>query len=52
MPLVILTTLASDGHGLGSGGVAGERWRTALGRAAAVAIPLRVFFEHAENVAP
>lgn len=50
MLLVILTTLASDGHGLGSGGVAGERWRTALGRAAAVAIPLRVFFEHAENV--
>ena len=52
MLLVILTTLASDGHGLGSGGVAGERWRMALGRAAAVAIPLRVFFEHAENVAP
>eukprot|EP00435_Cladocopium_sp_Y103_P047053 s898_g13.t1 len=50
MLLVILTTLASDGHGLGSGGVAGERWRTALGRAAAVAIPLRAFFEHAENV--
>eukprot|EP00438_Fugacium_kawagutii_P034523 Skav213813 [mRNA] locus=scaffold1987:461341:468006:- [translate_table: standard] len=49
MLLVILTTLTSDGHGTSSGGVSGERWRSAMGRAAAVAIPLRVLFEHAEN---
>lgn len=52
MLLVILTTLTSDGHGTSSGGVSGERWRSAMGRAAAVAIPLRVLFEHAENGAP
>ncbi|CAJ1335938.1 unnamed protein product, partial [Effrenium voratum] len=46
MLLVILTCLASDGHGQNPGGVQGERWRTAFGRAAAVAVPLRVFFEH------
>ena len=42
MLLVILTCLASDGHGQNPGGVQGERWRTAFGRAAAVAVPLRV----------
>ena len=51
MLLVILTCLASDGHGLNHGDVQGERWRQALGRAAAVAIPLRVFFEHSMDVA-
>eukprot|EP00434_Breviolum_minutum_P041824 symbB.v1.2.037209.t1/scaffold5432.1/size27254/1 len=50
MLLVILTCLSSDGHGLNSGGVTGERWRHAFGRAAAVAIPLRALFEHPKNV--
>ncbi|CAK9007192.1 unnamed protein product [Durusdinium trenchii] len=50
MLLVILTCLASDGHGLTAGGVQGERWRHALGRAAAVAIPLRALFEHSKEV--
>ena len=52
MLLVILTCLSSDGHGLNSGGVTGERWRHAFGRAAAVAIPLRALFEHPKNVVP
>ena len=52
MLLVILTCLASDGHGLTAGGVQGERWRHALGRAAAVAIPLRALFEHSKEVDP
>lgn len=50
MLLVILTCLASDGHGTAPGGVSGERWRQALGRAAAVAVPLRVLYEHASKV--
>ena len=50
MLLVIITCLCSDGHGQNPGGISGERWRTAFGRAAGVAVPLRALFEHSKNV--
>ena len=50
MLLVVITCLCSDGHGQNPGGISGERWRTAFGRAAGVAVPLRALFEHPKNV--
>ena len=45
MLLVIITCVCSDGHGQNPGGISGERWRLAFGRAAGVAVPLRALFE-------
>ena len=50
MLLVIFAAAASDGQATNPGGVPGEQWRVALASAAAVVVPLRVFYQHAENV--
>ena len=50
MLLVIITCVCSDGHGQNPGGISGERWRLAFGRAAGVAVPLRALFEYSKNL--
>lgn len=47
--LVVLVAMASDGTGLDPGGPSGAQWRGILESAAAVTVPLRVLYEHADR---
>jgi len=50
MLLVIFVAAASNGNGTSPGGMPGEQWRNALAGAAAIVVPLRVLYEHIDNL--
>eukprot|EP00929_Paragymnodinium_shiwhaense_P075100 TRINITY_DN38401_c0_g1_i1.p1 TRINITY_DN38401_c0_g1~~TRINITY_DN38401_c0_g1_i1.p1 ORF type:complete len:1476 (-),score=381.42 TRINITY_DN38401_c0_g1_i1:159-4586(-) len=47
--LVTLAAAASDGSGQSPGGIPGEQFREVCGKAAAIAAPMRVLYEHTED---